>query len=79
MKSVFATMIIVCISFFMIGADMPAATTNRVEIKKHCTGYTIIEAGLALDCHGDTVKLIRRQGYYELAARYETHVLAGEE
>jgi hypothetical protein len=35
--------------------------------KKNCVGYTVIEAGKGVDCNGDTIKLIKTEGYYRLA------------
>ena len=34
--------------------------------KKIChRGYTVIEAGLGVDCHGDTIQLRKVAGFYE--------------
>ena len=33
--------------------------------KKACVGYTIIEFDKAVDCYGDTIALIRRNGFAE--------------
>ncbi len=42
---------------------------NIPPVKKHsCTGFTVIEASTGIDCHGDTVKLVKRGGIYELAS-----------
>ena len=30
-----------------------------------CAGYTIIEYDKGIDCHGDTIKLVRRNGFAE--------------
>ena len=61
----------------MTGADFRKDVPQPVvEVKKHCTGYTIIEAGLGVDCHGDTVKLVKKYGYYELASNYERPAFA---
>jgi hypothetical protein len=74
MKRAFTTIfLLVSTGMLMIGADFRTSAQKTVaEIEnKHCVGYTIIEAGLGVDCHGDTVKLIKKYGYYELAGRYE--------
>lgn len=55
-------------ALIMMGADFKPQET-QAEVKMHCSGYTIIEAGLAVDCHGDTVKLIKKHGFFELASR----------
>lgn len=67
--------VIVSIALLMIGADFRSMNSQAtIEIKKNCTGYTIIEAGLGVDCQGDTVKLVKKYGYYELATNYESDV-----
>ena len=38
--------------------------------KKSCRGYEVIEAGKGINCHGDTIKLTKRSGFYEVAANY---------
>ncbi|HYF70149.1 MAG TPA: hypothetical protein VD884_18540 [Ohtaekwangia sp.] len=60
---------LLAIGFIMIGANFKQQE-EEAEVKIHCSGYTIIEAGLAVDCHGDTVKLIKRRGFFELASRH---------
>lgn len=56
----------VLLCLMILGADFRSSAL--VQIKKNC-GYTIIEAGKGLNCEGDTVRLIKRQGYYELVTR----------
>jgi len=57
------------IAFVMIGADFKSEN-QVVAVEKHCSGYTILEAGKGIDCHGDTVRLVKKYGYYELASNY---------
>ncbi len=55
----------------MVGADfMPSGPAETSISKKHCIGYIVIEAGKAVDCNGDTLKLVNQGGYYgrEIAA-----------
>ena len=40
----------------------------QVPAKKSCTGYEVIEAGKGINCYGDTIKLTRRSGFYEVAS-----------
>lgn len=69
-KRILTLMAIIPVAYIMIGADdRPAPEPITVE-KKHCSGYTILEAGVGIDCYGDTVKLVKKYGYYELASRY---------
>lgn len=32
-----------------------------------CKGYVVIEAGKGVDCKGDTIRLTKRHGYFEIA------------
>jgi hypothetical protein len=69
MKRFISTLLpIFCVAFIMMGADM-RPQKKEVAVVKHCSGYTVIEAGLGVDCHGDTVKLVKKYGFYELATR----------
>lgn len=38
---------------------------NNPPKNKVCRGYSIVSAGIGLDCKGDTVLLIKRNGFYE--------------
>jgi hypothetical protein len=72
MKRAFITLTLaLCTGLLLIGADFRSPQPPKAEVKKFCTGYTVIEAGLGIDCNGDTVKLVKKFGYYELASRYE--------
>ena len=57
-------LIIIIISAFLLtsadykSADVPAA-------KKVCRGYSVIEADKGIDCHGDTIKLVKVHGFFE--------------
>jgi hypothetical protein len=69
-KAFLPILFIVGAGYLMIGADLPPQTeTVLLPVKKHCSGYTILEAGKGVDCNGDTVRLIKKYGYYELASR----------
>ena len=56
---------ILSVAFLMMGADFKPKK-DLIEVIPHCSGYTIVEAGVGVDCYGDTVKLVRRAGFYEL-------------
>lgn len=44
--------------------------TTNVEIpKRNCRGYTVIEVDKGIDCNGDTVELVKKNGFFELALR----------
>lgn len=68
MKSAFFTLAsLLSGAFLMIGADFmsPAFSADATPVKKNCVGYVVLEAGKGLDCNGDTLKLVKRHGYYE--------------
>lgn len=67
-RAIFTITAISSVAFFLIGADYKAPEKAPV-VRKHCSGYTIIEAGKGVDCYGDTVKLVKRYGFYELASQ----------
>jgi hypothetical protein len=72
MKRIISTLlIIVCFIVMMTSADFNnSPQTHVAQIKKqHCFGYTVIEAGKGIDCYGDTVNLVKRYGFYEIASR----------
>ncbi|HLT74971.1 MAG TPA: hypothetical protein VKZ68_07785 [Ohtaekwangia sp.] len=49
----------------MAGADFKSSGSSEIGVsKKHCIGYIIIEAGKGVDCNGDTLKLVKKGGYY---------------
>lgn len=63
--------VLALLSVLMMGnsvkeADIVAATPAAAP-KPACPGFTIIEASKGIDCHGDTVRLVKRGGFYELA------------
>jgi hypothetical protein len=69
-KLVFAVLIIATL-VALIGADInrsDAPPIVRIP-KKPCYGYTIIEFGKGIDCHGDTVKLVKVNGGQQLAVK----------
>jgi hypothetical protein len=33
--------------------------------KKYCKGYTVIEVDKGIDCYGDTIKLVKVNGFFE--------------
>lgn len=63
--SLVAVCVLLCL--MMTGADFRFHETSSKQEKRKCFGYTIIEAGKGIDCNGDTIKLIRKHGHFELA------------
>lgn len=49
----------------VMGADFRTNTNTLRQSQKSCTGYTIIEFDKGIDCHGDTIKLVRKNGFAE--------------
>ena len=55
--------IVILSAFVLTGADY-----KRPEVpaaKKFCRGYSVIEADKGIDCHGDTIKLVKVHGFFE--------------
>ncbi len=51
-------------------ASATVLTQNRkTEIRKpRCVGYTVIEVDKAINCKGDTIRLQKQNGFYQLAS-----------
>ena len=48
------------------GAQTIRSSREQSPAKKECSlGYTVIEASLGVDCHGDTIQLRKVGGFYE--------------
>lgn len=69
MKRVVVTIaVLLCVTMMITGADLRLLMKmKKPASKKHCIGYTIIEADKGIDCNGDTVKLTKAHGYYQVA------------
>ena len=50
-------------TFFLTGANYKNGDTKTV--RKHCKGYTVIEVDKGIDCYGDTIKLVKLNGFFE--------------
>jgi hypothetical protein len=62
MKRIGIMLSVVCVLVLFMGFDF----TSR-KAKKACKGYEVIEAGKGIDCNGDTIRLTKRYGYFEVA------------
>ncbi|HEX8038216.1 MAG TPA: hypothetical protein VF490_03675 [Chryseosolibacter sp.] len=65
MKTIFLLFGLVLMLVTLLGADIrrkKEATKPVVAEKAPCYGYTIIEFGKGVNCHGDTVKLVKVKG-----------------
>jgi hypothetical protein len=69
MKKMFVlTLALVCVILIMGTASFRAIphwlTTTTTKPTK-CVGYTIIAFDKGIDCYGDTIRLVRKNGYAE--------------
>jgi hypothetical protein len=71
MKKVFLTLLMMITILAVIGAGLyQGSVSQRPQPKKiPSCGYTILEYGKGIDCHGDTVRLIKVEGIQVLASR----------
>jgi hypothetical protein len=72
MKKIFLLFSIVLMLIILLGADIRRKKEVRSATppeKKTCYGYTIIEFGKGLNCHGDTVALVKVEGGGQQLAR----------
>lgn len=47
----------------------PATISPIAVLKEPCSGYSIIEFGKGVDCHGDTILLTRKNGLQMFIAK----------
>ncbi len=68
MRKVVVALTVMMLLVVLIGADIRRtdvqnAPAPKAEVaKKKCYGYTIIEFGKGINCHGDTISLVRVDG-----------------
>lgn len=65
-KGLIIGMVVACLVMLMMGAEFRQSADRENKNGSICSGYTIIEADKGVDCHGDTVNLIKNHGFYEL-------------
>lgn len=66
-KVLFSALILVCLVMIISAADFRRLPLLNTRPLHGCSGYTIIEFDKGVDCHGDTIKLVRTNGYAEKA------------
>lgn len=66
------------------GLALGSRSTQGVVARKKtasgpkCIGFTVIEAGKGVDCHGDTIRLVKVNGFYSAARpREQTALVSG--
>lgn len=72
MKKIFLFgLVVLCIFMFMGAAEVGSLPSllQSSSGKRDCTGYTIIEYGKAIDCHGDTIALVYTNGFAQAGSR----------
>ena len=64
---------IVLMLVILLGADIRRKKEAQPAVleKKPCYGYTIVEFGKGVDCHGDPVKLVKVKGGGQVLAPAE--------
>ena len=78
MKRVLIVLTLVgCILIVVTGFDFLPYTSQQqqeAEPKKACKGYVVLEAGKGINCNGDTIKLTKKHGFFEVAANHATNL-----
>lgn len=46
---------------------LPEVPTERA-VKQQCFGYTVLENSKGLNCKGDTITLVKRNGFFQIAS-----------
>ncbi len=67
MKTLVTILGLLLILLAMIGASLRAERDSQMTRSEVDCGYTIIEFGKGIDCHGDTVALVKVLGGQKLA------------
>ena len=70
-KVFFVAVVLVCLVMIIVAADFRPIPQllKPVSSANTCLGYTIIEFDKGVDCYGDTIKLVRKNGFAERADR----------
>jgi hypothetical protein len=58
-------LILIGISAFVLTSADYKKIDPPTTAKKFCRGYSVIEADRGIDCHGDTIKLVKVHGFFE--------------
>ena len=61
-RILFVLSVVVCVLVLFTGF----AFMTKEEVKPSCNGYVVIEAGKGIDCNGDTIRLEKKYGYFEV-------------
>lgn len=67
-KVFFSAVVLVCLVMTIVAADFRSIPLLDGRRQHGCVGYTIIEFDKGVDCNGDTIRLVRTNGYAEKVA-----------
>ncbi|HLT75532.1 MAG TPA: hypothetical protein VKZ68_10605 [Ohtaekwangia sp.] len=59
--------VVLTIGILGTGFVRKGSAENAVH-KKSCTGYVVIEVDKGIDCNGDTIRLVKKHGFFEVAS-----------
>jgi hypothetical protein len=65
MKKIMFTIVTALVGFTALACQHGARESGG---KPKCVGYSVLEVGKAIDCNGDTIRLTKRNGFYQLAS-----------
>ncbi len=43
-------------------------SAESIDQKRPCAGYVVIEVDKGIDCNGDTIRLVKKHGFFEIAS-----------
>ncbi|HYF70624.1 MAG TPA: hypothetical protein VD884_20960 [Ohtaekwangia sp.] len=69
MKRIFYMLtVVVCVLVVFMGFDFhnANASPDANPTLKKCLGYEVIEAGLGINCNGDTIRLTKKHGFFQV-------------
>lgn len=70
MKRVLFILVFVVATILTYGGFASLGEKVVKQPRRSCTGYEVIEAGKGINCYGDTIKLTKKSGFYEVATSY---------
>ena len=70
MRRSIVVIVITLSTFLLLGANNKSTATKKTH--RNCNGYSVIEVDKGIDCNGDTIKLIKVNGFFERASAIKT-------
>jgi hypothetical protein len=62
----YIVMLAICMSSLLL-TSVSYKKVQTKSAKKYCRGYSVIEADKGIDCSGDTIKLVKANGFFQRA------------